>query len=250
METLKKYLPFIVIAILGFYAIRKLSSGSSGASTQRVIPLTPTREPSYTDPLLPFRAGAFAQLADVAKSQIEGDTARDLAQKQKEIESFRISSGLESSRYNFDLSRILGLQELNVRQILGLSGQETTRDVARVESDLQKALEAARNAQQQFLQNSYLQQLGLFYASREQDRQLQQSAINRAISSQNTGGILNSINAALQSIFRPRSGNIYGTPSTFPTGFGVSGGYYPQYDDYSFLNNPSSFDGTDFSFGF
>lgn len=53
---------------------------------------------------------------------------------------------------------------------------------------------------------------------REQDRQVQQTAIDRYYSSRNTGQIVNSISQALSSIFANRGGgNIFGTPPTFPS---------------------------------
>jgi hypothetical protein len=221
METLKKYLPLLVIAIIGFYAIRKLGSGSqAGPSVRQVIPLTPTSEPAYTDPLLPFRAGGFAQLADVFKSQIESETAKDIARQQRETESLRITSGLETARGEFSLRQILGLEEFDVAKILGLAREETAVSVSERQTELAKFLQAAQNTQQQFLQNAYLQQLALYYQSREQDRQAQQGAIDRIQGSQRTQSIIGSIGQALSGIFGSQGGgSIFRTPPTFP-GFG------------------------------
>ena len=57
----------------------------------------------------------------------------------------------------------------------------------------------------------------LNFLQRDQDRQVQQSAIDSYYSSRNTGTILNSINQGLSTIFGNRqSGNVFGTPPTFP----------------------------------
>lgn len=59
---------------------------------------------------------------------------------------------------------------------------------------------------------------------RNQDRQLQQSAIDRYYSSRNNQAIFGSINQALSSVFQSRTGNIFGTPKTFPqTSFDFGG---------------------------
>lgn len=64
---------------------------------------------------------------------------------------------------------------------------------------------------------NYAANLNLF--QRNQDRQIQQSAIDRYYSSRNTQDILGSINQALSSIFgnRGNSNIIFGTPKTFPS---------------------------------
>ena len=219
METFKKYLPIIVIGILGLFIIRKLGSNGSSASVRQVIPLTPTSEPSFTDPLLPFRAEGFAQLANIAGEQIRGETARDIARQDREIESLRITSGLEGNRITSSVRELLGLEDLRVRERLGIAGEETARKVSDSQSDLAKFLQSAQNTQQQFLQNAYLQQLALFYGSREQDRQLQQSAIDRYYSSRNTQGIVGSIGQALSGIFGSGNTGSFRTPPIFG-GFG------------------------------
>jgi hypothetical protein len=57
----------------------------------------------------------------------------------------------------------------------------------------------------------------LNFMQRDQDRQVQQSAIDNYYSSRNTGNILSSINQGLSTIFgRQQSGNVFGTPPTFP----------------------------------
>jgi|SRR5215510_6392432 len=59
---------------------------------------------------------------------------------------------------------------------------------------------------------------------RDQDRQLQQGAIDRYYSSRNTQAILSSVNQALSSIFGNRNKNVFGTPPTFPqTSFDFGG---------------------------
>ncbi len=59
---------------------------------------------------------------------------------------------------------------------------------------------------------------------RSQDIQLQQSAVDRYYSSRNNQAILGSINQALSTVFGSRTGNIFGTPKTFPqTSFDFGG---------------------------
>lgn len=223
METLKKYLPLIIIGIIGIYAIRKLSGGS-GPSIRQVVPLTPSTDTSYSDPLLPFRAQGFAALANVAQSQIEAQTAKDLAKEATTRESITRSADVESSRLRYDLESFLGLRtlearlrELDVREILGLRGYETQEFQSTGQFELAKYLQQLQLAQQQFLQSSYLTQLDRYYASREQDRQLQQGAIERAQSNQRTQGIVGSIGQTLAGIFGNRGGSsIFRTPPTFP----------------------------------
>jgi len=56
----------------------------------------------------------------------------------------------------------------------------------------------------------------LNFLQRDQDRQLQEGAINRTISAQSTGNIVGSISQVLAQIFGNRNRNVFGTPSTFP----------------------------------
>lgn len=68
------------------------------------------------------------------------------------------------------------------------------------------------------LNNAIVQEINTNFLQREQDRQLQQGAIDRYYSSRRTSdvaGIVGSVSQALSSIFHP-SGTIFGTPPTFP----------------------------------
>jgi len=63
---------------------------------------------------------------------------------------------------------------------------------------------------------TYAANLNLF--QRNQDRMIQQSAIDRYYSSRNTQAILGSVNQALSNVFgnRGNSNIVFGTPKTFP----------------------------------
>lgn len=68
------------------------------------------------------------------------------------------------------------------------------------------------------LNEAILQEINVNFLQREQDRQLQQGAIDRYYSSRRTndiGNIVSSVSQSLSNIFRP-SGTIFGTPPTFP----------------------------------
>jgi len=60
---------------------------------------------------------------------------------------------------------------------------------------------------------------------RDQDRQLQQGAIDRYYSSRNTQAIFNSISQTLGQIFANRNRNVFGTPPTFPQFSSDFGGF-------------------------
>lgn len=112
----------------------------------------------------------------------------DLAgiQTQADLASERLSSETDLSKRTLDLQYALGLKSAD--------------------------LEAARiNAASNLANLDFLQ--------RENDRQVQQSAIDRFYSARTQSDIFGSINTALKGIFGGNnSGNVFGTPKTFPLG--------------------------------
>jgi hypothetical protein len=166
MEAFKKYLPWIIVAVIGLFLIRKLSSQST-----RLVPQTQFTETQQVDQFAESRASAFNALLQVVGLQIGADTEARRAEIQRE----------------------LGLKALDV--------------------DLSKANLFAQAAEREAARG---------FQSRENDRQIQQSAIDRYYSSRNTGQIINSVTQALSSIFGNRNRGGVFTPPTFPS----SGGFY------------------------
>jgi hypothetical protein len=146
-----------------------------------LVPQTALTQTPQPDPYAADRATAFQSLIGLAGIQTQADL-------QREETSFATQLASRAQ----EIQRELGLKSFDVES-----------------SRINAAYEAAlRTANLNFLQ-------------REQDRELQQSAINRAASSQTTQQILGSINTALSTIFANRGGsnpNVFGTPPTFPKG--------------------------------
>src|SRR5262245_31465702 len=176
MESFKRYLPWIIVAIVGLFLIRKLSSQT------RLAPQTQFTESQQVDQFAESRASAFEGLLQVVGLEIgeEGETER--AESAGEVAA-------RAQRFQFDL---------------GLKGLETDLSRTKILADA-----SARAAEFDFL-------------SRENDRQIQQGAIDRYYSSRNTGNIISSVSQALSSFFNRnnRSGGVF-TPPTFPR----SGGF-------------------------
>jgi hypothetical protein len=105
--------------------------------------------------------------------------------------------------------------------LIGLGIAQTQGDIERAKISEASSLERFRIGAEERINLSALdvqESLAqLNFLQRDQDRQLQQSAINRTISSRNTGNIVNSISQAISSIFGNRNRNVFGTPPTFPT---------------------------------
>lgn len=153
----------------------------------RLVPQTQFTETPQLDPLAESRAGAFSGLLQLAGLQIG-----------EEAETARAEIVGRVTTRAQDIQRELGLKAL--------------------ETDLGKA---DLFAQAQRLAAEYQ------FFSRENDRQIQQSAIDRYQSSRTQSDIIGSINTALGIIFGNRSGggNVFGTPTTFPrSGSSFSGG--------------------------
>ena len=107
-------------------------------------------------------------------------------------------------------------------QLIGLGVAQTQSDLESKRIDVASDLESKRIASGETISLSsldvsrYIANLNLL--QRDQDRQLQESAIDRYYSSRNTQAIIGSIGTALGGIFgnRQSGGNIFGTPPTFP----------------------------------
>jgi hypothetical protein len=105
--------------------------------------------------------------------------------------------------------------------LIGLGVAQTQGDIERAKIAEASSLERLRIGAEENINLSALnvqeRLANLNFLQRDQDRQAQQSAINRTISAQNTGNIVSSISQAISSIFGNRNRNVFGTPPTFPT---------------------------------
>jgi hypothetical protein len=105
--------------------------------------------------------------------------------------------------------------------LIGLGVAQTQGDIERAKIAETSSLERLRIGAEENINLSALnvqeRLANLNFLQRDQDRQMQQSAINRTISAQNTGNIVSSISQAISSIFGNRNRNVFGTPPTFPT---------------------------------
>jgi hypothetical protein len=146
-----------------------------------IVPQTSLVQTPQPDPYAADRASAFQSLINLAGIETQAET-----QRQETATTTALATRAQEIQY------ALGLKSFDI---------ESSR------------INAAYNAAIQTANINLLQ--------REQDRQLQQSAIDRAYDSRTTQNILGSINTALSSIFGKRGGNtgtIFGTPPTFPSG--------------------------------
>ena len=251
METFKKYLPLIVLAVVGYLLIRKVASSSSGNITTNLTTVTPNTAAAnqpLTDPLLPFRAEAFNKLTDAAIAQTQAETAKGAQAIQREAilsqaQTQQMSLANQLQQYlaglqnqaaiafkGFDTqAAVAGIQSGTQEKLAGIQGNTQLAQVG-AQTELAKYLASAQQANQQFLQDSYLRQLELYYQQRDNDRQAQQAAIDRTNSTARTSSIIGSIGTALGGLFGglfgggsttggsvpSYPGGIYGTPPTFP----------------------------------
>lgn len=160
MEALKKYLPWIIGAIVVLYILRKMTTRTA------LLPQTQITQTPQVDPFAEARATAFGQLIGLGIAQTQSDLESKRIDVASALESKRIASGETVSLSSLDVSRYIA---------------------------------------------------NLNFLQRDQDRQVQQNAVNRYYSSRTTGDIVGSIGQTLSSIFgRRQSGNVFGTPPTFP----------------------------------
>ena len=106
-------------------------------------------------------------------------------------------------------------------QLIGLGIAQTQSDLESKRIDVASDLESKRIASGETVSLSsfdvsrYIANLN--FLQRDQDRQLQENAVNRYYSSRDTTSIVGSISQALGNIFSNRQGgSIFGTPPTFP----------------------------------
>lgn len=179
METVKKYLPWIIGGVILLFVLSRLKTN--------ILPQTSLVQTPQPDPYAQDRATAFQSLIGLAGIQ----TQADLTREENTIQSEQNNLASELAKRAQEIQYSLGLKSLDVE-----------------------------NSRIDAMYNAAIQSANLNFLQRDQDRQLQQSAINRAQSSQSTGQILNSINTALSTIFNKRgnSGTIFGTPPIFPSG--------------------------------
>lgn len=181
MESLKKYLPWIIGGVIALIVLMRLR----GQST-RLVPQTQIVETPQVDQLAESRAGAFAGLLQVIGLQIGEEASTERA---------RIAGAVagRAQRFQFDL---------------GLKALETDLSKTSILAD------AARRAAE------------IDFQSREQDRQVQQRAIDRYYSSRTTSDIVGSVSQALGSIFGGRRQGTIFTPPINPNPLGRLGGLF------------------------
>lgn len=160
MESIKQYLPWIIVAVVGIYVIRKLTTKTA------FLPQTQFTQTSQPDPYAESRSKAFELLSSLG-----------IAQTQATVEQSRIAEASALERLRIGAERDVNLSAIEFQNRL----------------------------------------TNLNILQRDQDRQFQQSAIDRYYSSRNNQAIFGSINQALSTIFQNRTGNIFGTPKTFPS---------------------------------
>jgi len=184
MEGFKRYLPWIIGGAILLFILSRLSS-----RTTKLAPQTQFVESQQVDQFAESRASAFEGLLQVVGLQIGEDAETERARIAGTLEAGRARIGEKVTSRAQEIERELGLRALDV-------------DLSRI-NVLARAAE--RSAE-------------FDYLSRENDRQIQQSAIDRYYSSRNTGNIVSSVTQALSSIFSNRgSGGVF-TPPTFPRG--------------------------------
>ena len=180
----QKYLPWIIGAAVILFVLSRLKSRTVLAPQTQIV------ETPQTDPYIGARITAFTSLADLASDIAAQDTvkalglareetARVVSSGAQETERLRINTGLTVANRSFDTD--ISLAEITARV-------------------------------QQAIAN-----LNLF--SRNQDAEIQRSAIERYYSSRNLQNIVGSVSGALSTIFGNRSGGgsiFRGTPPTFP----------------------------------
>lgn len=180
----QKYLPWIIGGAIVLYIFTKMRSRTV------LAPQTQITETPQTDPYLEARSGAFGSLVELAGNIAAQDTVKSI-----------------------------GLAREDTAKTLGLAKEETARfatstglTIANRSFDTQISLANIYAQVQNYAAN-------LNILNRNQDRQIQQSAIDRYYSSRNLESIAGSISTALGSIFGNRSGSgsiFRGTPPTFP----------------------------------
>jgi hypothetical protein len=140
--------------------------------------------------------------------RLRGQSTRLVPQTQL-VESQQVDQFAESRASAFaGLLDVVGLQ----------IGAEAETARARLQYDLGlKALETDLS-KSKVLADAATREAEFTFLSRENDRQIQQSAIDRYYSSRNTSNIVGSVTQALSSIFSNRGGGGIFTPPTFPRG--------------------------------
>lgn len=177
MEALKKYAPWIIGAIVVLYIIRKATSRTA------LLPQTVITETPQVDPFAEARSTAFGQLVELGIAETQSDIART---------GFDLESRRIATNANLEAKRIASAFDLESKRIasgetISLSSLDVSRYIANLNT-----------------------------LQRNQDRELQQGAIDRYYSSRNTTSIVGSISQALGNIFGNRQGGSIFTPPTFP----------------------------------
>lgn len=210
-----KYLPWIVVGAIVLYLLTKLKSNVG------LAPQTQFQETPQSDPFAQLRGQAFGQLAEAAgeqtrldvalegiKSQLQLGLASEQTTREKQTQEFNVAAQGQT------FTRDLQAQAQLIAQNLGLERIGLEREQLPLQIDLAKYLQQSQLDYNRFVQDRY-------FSEREQDRQLQQSAIDRYYQTRSggtTGQIIGSISQAISSILGGgKSGGIFGTPPTFPS---------------------------------
>ena len=178
MEALKKYAPWIIGAIILIYVLRKATTRTA------LLPQTQITQTPQVDPFAETRASAFEQLIGLGIAETQADIAKS---------GFDLESRRLATEANLEAKRIASAFDLESKRItsgetINLSSLDISRYIA-----------------------------NLNFLQRDQDRQVQQRAIDRSFNSVDTRSIVSSVSQALGNIFSNRQGgNVFGTPPTFP----------------------------------
>ena len=101
METLKKYAPWIIGAIVVLYIVRKATTRTA------LLPQTQITQTPQVDPFAEMRATAFGQLIGLGIAQTQSDLESKRIDVASDLESKRIASGETVSLSSLDVSRYI-----------------------------------------------------------------------------------------------------------------------------------------------
>jgi hypothetical protein len=177
-EDLKKYLPWIIGAVVVILILRKVMGGGA-QTTPTIVPQTQLTQTPQTDPLAALRGSGFQQLAQFGLGAIQAESAAQTAAIQAQAQTSLAQT--EAQLQNQLQNRTLDTQ-LQQTQLI---------------TDAQAQAAYNQNAQQNY------------------NTQQQNAAISAYYNAVNQRNILGSINNALGTIFGGGgfgSGNIFTTP--------------------------------------
>lgn len=101
METLTKYLPWIIGAVVVLYILRKATTRTA------LLPQTQITQTPQVDPFNEARSKAFDTLVGLGIAQTQADLESNRIAVASDLESKRIASGETISLSSFDVSRYI-----------------------------------------------------------------------------------------------------------------------------------------------